>query len=91
MYVVREKIKGSYDITNFDDDVYTTYVVKNGKCNCMGYSRQHNKKEHKHCKLVDFWINNLDKEPGFALWFDGEDIEYNRFIDIYKVKEVLCY
>lgn len=89
MYVIREHIKDNYQITSFEDEFYTSYVIKNGKCSCMGFCRQKNKKEHKHCLLVDFWINNLDKRPGFALWFEDDDIEYHKFIDIYKVKEVL--
>jgi len=85
-YTVREIKPGIYEIANFVDgnkEPHSVYKVKYSRgylCDCPGYWRQKDKTQHKHCLIVKFWIEHLDKELGYALWFDGNDIEYHQFI-----------
>jgi len=91
----KSKKDGVYEVAKFgdvkrcvgDNDVVVHDVTyKNSKlyCDCKGF-RWHKDKpeEHKHCKLVKFWVDKLDSQPGFVLWFEGssDDIEYRKFID----------
>lgn len=89
IYLVRELLNGKFQIANFENgekDCHSAYwVVKRGNnyiCDCRGYRRQHDKSAHKHSRIVKFWIENLEKTHGYALWLDNEDnIEYHRFIN----------
>ena len=89
IYTIRQVAKENFEIAN-KDDVYTVKVRnKIYTCDCFGFRRQHDKSQHKHCKMVRFWIDNLDKEPGFAFWWENEDLEYNKFIDISYLSKYL--
>lgn len=88
LYIVREVKPDIYEIANFVDgtkEPYSIYNVrrttKSYSCDCPGFWRQKNKPDHKHCRIVKFWVENLEKTFGCAMWFDGDDIEYHRFAD----------
>lgn len=85
-YQVRKLSSDVYQISSFGDyaepiGVYEVRVTNRSiSCNCPGYYRQRDKIEHKHCKIVQYWIE-LGEEMGVALWFnDNEEIEYNYFL-----------
>lgn len=87
-YTVREVKPDIYEVTNFIDgrkEPHSVYNVRKTPrsytCDCPGFWRQRNKDEHKHCLIVKFWVENLEKELGCALWFDGDDIEYYKFVN----------
>ncbi len=82
-YVIREVRKDIFEVVVFENASHpnAVYEVDRNRqnyfaCTCPGYRWQRDKTQHKHVLLVKFWIENLDKEPGFLMWFDGEDIEY---------------
>ena len=87
-YLLTPINKNKFQIATFEYDkepkgVYT--ITKRGNnyfCDCMGYYRQKKKEEHKHCLVARFWIENLEKELGYVFWFEGSDIEFNRFINL---------
>jgi hypothetical protein len=84
-YVLKKTDKSNiFEVVKFSekDNSFVTYKVTKGhnyyRCDCPGFYRQKEKKEHKHSKLVQFWEDNLDSETGYTFWFDGPDIEYSR-------------
>jgi hypothetical protein len=86
-YVVRKtRKKDTWDISKFSDykDADSMFTVsKRGttySCDCPGFWRQKDKSEHKHCKIVKFWKENLEETDGYAFWLEGDDIEYNHFM-----------
>lgn len=88
IYLINQVEEGKYSIANFGpykepEGVY--YVRRSSKgyysCDCRGYRVQDDKTKHKHCRLVKFWLENLEGQEGFALWFDGDDMEYRRFVE----------
>ncbi len=85
LYVVRESTTNIYEIANFVDgekEPHSVYKVKYSRgysCDCLGYWRQKDKTQHKHCLIVKFWKEHLN-DIGYCLWFDGDDIEYRKFI-----------
>lgn len=95
IYIVRELGDNKYQIADFTDgerDCHSAYIViKRGDkyiCDCMGYIRQHDKSIHKHSRIVRFWVENLEKEHGYAFWLDSdEEIEYHRFINLEEWNE----
>ncbi len=94
MYTIRQIQKNKYEITSFEDypeGVCYEVTVRNNyySCDCRCYRIQKDKKAHKHCRIVKFWIENLESEPGYSFWLDGEDIEYNKFIDTSYIKRAL--
>jgi len=92
-YVICEVGKGLYDVTKFIGDFYETHEVKitsrSASCTCFGFRVQKDKTQHKHCLMVKFWIENLDKEPGYAFWYEGEDLEFNKFIDFEAITKYM--
>ena len=56
MYSVKKLNSTSYEVTNLKEDPKTYNVTKSNKgyysCDCMGFYRQKNKTEHKHCLMV---------------------------------------
>lgn len=98
LYIVRQLNADTYEVTNFGDysiplSVYKVKITKHSiSCSCPGFYRQKDKSEHKHTRIVDFWLKNLDGKAGYAFWFDGEDLEYRKFLDdpeIFEDKLVL--
>lgn len=94
MYTIRKVSTHKYEVTSFEKysegECYeVTHRNNTTYCDCIGFRRQKNKEEHKHCRIVKFWINNLESEPGYCFWLDGDDIEYNKFIDTSYLKRTL--
>ena len=56
MYAVKKLTPRSFEVTNLEDHPKTYNVTKSVKgyyaCDCMGYSRQKDKTQHKHCLMV---------------------------------------
>lgn len=56
MYAVKKLTDRSFEVTNLEDHPKTYNVTKSLKgyysCDCMGYSRQKDKTQHKHCLMV---------------------------------------
>jgi len=84
-YVLRTTSKPNIcEVVKFSekDNSFVTYQVTKSRnyyrCDCPGFYRQKDKKEHKHSKLVQFWQENLESETGYTFWFDGSDIEYSK-------------
>lgn len=77
-YLIR-KVKDYYEVTNTEEN-FVSYRVKNKTCNCPGFYMQKDKSNHKHIKLVEFWKKELKEEYGYALWFNGEKVEYNKWM-----------
>ena len=88
IYLVRLFKPNQYEISTFVDgskesiSVYKVTLRNNNYyCDCPGYWRQKVKEDHKHCRIVKFWIENLDMEMGYCFWLDNENnIEYHKFI-----------
>ena len=93
-YYIPRLVNGKVEIASFGDDkrcvedkapegVYTLRVY-NGRwnCDCFGFKRQKDPAEHKHCKIANFWVENLKSQHGFVLWFEDDDICSHRFIDV---------
>lgn len=96
IYVIRQiGVKKEFEITSFEESkeptgVYTVKITSRAKsCSCNGFYRQRDKTEHKHIKLVNFWIKSLDKIPGFVFWWEGEDLEYSKAFDMGIVNDFL--
>jgi hypothetical protein len=56
VYSVKKLSNTNYQVTNLNDDPKMYTVVKSSKghysCDCMGFSRQKDKTQHKHCLMV---------------------------------------
>lgn len=56
MYSVKKLSNSNYQVTNLNDDPKMYTVTKSSKghysCDCMGFSRQKDKTQHKHCLMV---------------------------------------
>jgi hypothetical protein len=57
MYAVKKLTQFNFEVVNLKDDTPIVYQVSKSKkghysCNCMGYSRQKDKTQHKHCLMV---------------------------------------
>lgn len=56
MYSVKKLSNTNYQVTNLHDDPKMYTVTKSNKgyysCDCMGFSRQKDKTQHKHCLMV---------------------------------------
>lgn len=56
MYAVKKLSNSIFEVTNLEDEPKTYKVTKSRKgyysCNCMGYHRQKDKTQHKHCLMV---------------------------------------
>ena len=96
-YFVRESQPKTYEITVFEDgrkEEKCTYIVKKPgryySCNCPGYWRQKHKSEHKHCRIVKFWIEELNKQYNYVFWIDELDnICYNRIYNLEELRRML--
>lgn len=95
-YFVRQTLKPNiYEVSKFegkkdsDGVYYVKYTPKIKYCSCYGWHRQRDKSQHKHIKLTDFWINFLDKEPGYVFWYEGEDLEYRKVFDIESIQNYI--
>jgi hypothetical protein len=42
---------------------------------------QKDKSEHKHCKMVRFWMSHGSPE-GSAIWEDGGEFKMNKFVEV---------
>lgn len=90
-FCVRQIYPLVYEVATFEHSSTPTHVCKvttNNKmqlsCNCLGYHRQKDKTQHKHCRLVKFYIENLEKLDGYIFWFEDNDesIEYTKLFDL---------
>lgn len=85
-YIPRIISKDKYEIASFKDSkepygVYTVLKRNYFSCDCIGFYRQKDKTQHKHCNIVEFWINYLNCEPGFCFWYENEDLEFKQFFN----------
>ncbi len=84
-YIPKVISKDKYEIASFKDskEPYGVYIVlkrNNFSCDCMGFFRQKDKTQHKHCKVIKFWIEHLDYEPGYCFWYEGKDLEFKQLL-----------
>lgn len=98
-YIRESKKKGKYEVAKFGDtkrciggeDPIVHEVTYSGKrvyCDCPGYRWHRNDPmKHKHVRLVAFWVENLECEPGYVFWFDGDDIEYRKAFNLEELKK----
>lgn len=98
IYIPRKIKDKLFEIASFVDgskDSISVYKVKIGQknifhCDCPGYWRQKVKEEHKHCRIINFWVEKLENKEGYCFWFDNEDnIEFHKFIENRIEKYVL--
>ena len=88
-YVISEIENSRFQIANFEDSaapegVYEVLYTKSRdymSCNCRGFRMQKDKSEHKHCKMVRFWMT-LGKPGGAAVWQEGDEYKMNKFVEI---------
>lgn len=92
-YTIRRLDKDKIEVARFGDEktgrdgksprnIFDVMDYSNGlRCTCLGWRWQKDKSQHQHCKMVKFWKENLNEESGYCLWWDGEDLEFNRFIN----------
>lgn len=81
-FIPRKIANGVYEIASFDNTsepggVYRVKITNQSiSCNCPGFWRQKDKTQHKHTKIVKFWLDHLYGVPGYAFWLDAhEDVE----------------
>ena len=74
MYAVKKLNKSNFEVVNILEEPKTYKVSKNTQghyqCDCMGFARQKNKLEHKHCLMVQV-LEDLDYDS-FVLDTDRE-------------------
>lgn len=88
-YVVTAIEANRFQIVNFEDSaspegVYEVLYTKNRdymSCNCRGFKMQKDKTEHRHCKIVRFWMEQ-GKPEGSAIWEENSKYNINRFVDV---------
>jgi hypothetical protein len=88
-YLIKEIQNNRFQIANFEDSaapegVYEILYTKSRyylSCNCRGFRMQKDKSEHKHCKMVRFWMSHGSPE-GSAIWEDGGEFKMNKFVEI---------
>lgn len=95
MYAVKKLSNSNFEVVNMKDDpkVYTVNKSTKGhyQCDCMGFARQKNKLEHKHCLMVqvledleyDSLVLDTDKEWKIVSAYTMQDAlkEVESFID----------
>lgn len=99
IYVTRRIDEKYIEIASFEDgskesiSVYKVYKGKTGIyiCDCPGYWRQKTKEDHKHSRIVKFWIEHLNEEPGYCFLLEDNDtsIEFNKFLDKERLEKWL--
>jgi hypothetical protein len=88
-YLIKEIQNNRFQIANFEDSaapegVYEILYTKSRdylSCNCRGFRMQKDKLEHKHCKIVRFWMSHGSPE-GSAIWEDGGEFKMNKFVEV---------
>ena len=86
MYSVKKLDSALFSVTNMEN--YNTYTVtkNNNKytCDCMGFGRQHDKSQHKHCLMVKA-LEEMEDYDSFLL------DDNNVVIDAHSIIEELDY
>jgi hypothetical protein len=86
MYAVKKLSNKSFAVTNLEDEPKTYNVTKSTKgyysCDCMGYARQKDKTQHKHCLMV----KALEELEDFDSMVLDEDW---KVVSAYSMKEAL--
>ena len=88
-YVISQIENNRFQIAGFGDSaapegVYEVLYTKTRdymSCNCRGFRMQKDKSEHKHCKMVRFWMSQGSPE-GSAIWQEDEVFKMNRFVEV---------
>lgn len=88
-YIVVETRPNRFQIAGFGDSaapegVYEVTYTKTRdylSCNCRGFRMQKVKEDHKHCKMVRFWMTQ-GKPEGSAIWEDHGEYKMNRFVEV---------
>ena len=87
-YVITEKASNRFQIANFEDSaapegVYEVSYTKSRdymSCNCRGFRIQKIKEDHRHCKMVRWWMEQ-GRPEGTAVWEDDGEYKIHRFVE----------
>lgn len=88
-YIVTQLEPNRFQIAGFGDSaapdgVYETLYTKTRdwmSCNCRGFRMQKDKSEHRHCKMVRWWIGQ-GKPDGVAIWEESGEYKMNKFVEV---------
>lgn len=88
-YVILETKPNRFQLANFEDSaspegVYEVMYTQSRdymSCSCRGFRMQKVKEDHKHCKMVRWWLQQ-GKPEGAAIWEDAEKYMMNKFVEV---------